>query len=65
MKKITLTFLVFIISISYYQTYANESACKIKNKSSEALLDYISNNRAVVRNITAQITPQNNTKTLS
>lgn len=65
MKKIILTFLVLLISISYNQTYANESACKIKNKSSEALLDYISNNRAVVRNITTQISLNTQNKTLS
>lgn len=57
MKKIIITFFVFITIIN--NTYA--AGCVIKDKSSPALLEYIENNRKVIKTISTQLS-QDTTK---
>jgi len=58
MKKIILTLFVLILNINY--TYAGE--CLIKNKTSPSLLEYIENNRNVIKKITTQTIKESNKK---
>jgi len=51
MRKIFFTFFVFILSIN--NTFAG--SCNIKDKTSPALLEYVNNNREVIRTISAQL----------
>lgn len=60
MKKIIITFFVILISVSFFETYANEGMCKIQNSSDESIINYIDNNRQVVQKITSQIVWNNN-----
>ncbi len=52
MKKIIITSLIFIISMSsFVTTHANNGTCKIKDWTIEEILEYIDSNRIVVKNI--------------
>ncbi len=65
MKKIILTFFVLFLSVSSFETYANTNACKIQNSTDESIINYIDNNRQVVREITSQIVWSNNNSNAS
>jgi len=60
MKKILITTLLILIAIPSY-TYATW-ACLIKDKSAEALLDFIKENRKVVKNVTKAVVKYKNSK---
>ena len=51
MKKIILTFFVFILSINF--AFAEE--CLVQDKTAPALLEYIKNNQAITKEITNQV----------
>lgn len=55
MKNKLITFFVIFISISLNSTYANNSACKIKDSTDENIINYIDNNREVIKLITDEI----------
>lgn len=61
MKKLFLTF--FVLLISSNQVLA--SGCLIKDKSAPVLLEYIKNNRLVIKNITWELSKNNNTNSSS
>ncbi|MDR2641054.1 MAG: hypothetical protein LBC61_07360 [Candidatus Peribacteria bacterium] len=51
MRKLFFTFLILVLGTNY--SFAAE--CLIQDKSSPALLEYIKNNQAVIKNITTEI----------
>lgn len=61
MKKIIITFFVFITIIN--NTYA--AGCVIKDKSSPALLEYIENNRKIIKTISSQLSEDTTKESLS
>ncbi len=61
MRKIVITFFVFITLIN--NTYA--AGCVIKDKSSPALLEYIENNRKIIKTISNQLSEYTTKESLS